>query len=76
MEVPGNTAVLWWELFRLHITELDLAVRVVDYYCADMQLFARFVVQVATGAGVYVAGALIFRMKFLKDILQSIRRII
>jgi hypothetical protein len=52
------------------------AVRIVGYYCADMQLFARFVVQVATGAGVYVAGALIFRMKFLKDILQSIRRII
>ena len=70
------------ELFRTLIpialltTVMYLAVRVVGYYCADMQLFARFVVQVATGAGVYVAGALIFRMKFLKDILQSIRRII
>ena len=70
------------ELFRTLIpialltTAMYLAVRIVGYYCADMQLFARFVVQVATGAGVYVAGALIFRMKFLKDILQSIRRII
>ena len=57
-------------------TVMYFAVRIVGYYCADMQLFARFVVQVATGAGVYVSCALIFRMKFLKDILQSIKRII
>ena len=70
------------ELFRtlmpiaLLTTVMYLAVRIVGYYCADMQLFVRFMVQIATGAGVYVAGALIFRMKFLKDILQSIKRII
>ena len=52
------------------------AVRIVGYYTADLQLFARFMVQVATGIGFYVAGALFFRMKFFNDILQSVKRII
>lgn len=52
------------------------AVRVVGYYTADFGLFARFMLQIAVGVATYLLGALIFRMKFLKDILQSVKRII
>jgi O-antigen/teichoic acid export membrane protein len=57
-------------------TVMYLAVRVVGYYTADFGLFARFMVQIAVGVATYLLGALIFRMKFLKDILQSVKRII
>ena len=57
-------------------TVMYLAVRVVGYYTADFGLFARFMLQIAVGVATYLLGALIFRMKFLKDILQSVKRII
>ena len=57
-------------------TAMYFAVRVVGYYTADFGLFARFMVQIAVGVATYLLGALIFRMKFLKDILQSVKRII
>ncbi len=57
-------------------TAMYFAVRVVGYYTADFGLFARFMLQIAVGVATYLLGALIFRMKFLKDILQSIKRII
>lgn len=57
-------------------TAMYLAVRVVGYYTADFGLFARFMLQIAVGVATYLLGALIFRMKFLKDILQSVKRII
>ena len=57
-------------------TVMYLAVRVVGYYTADFRLFARFMLQIAVGVATYLLGALIFRMKFLKDILQSVKRII
>lgn len=57
-------------------TAMYFAVRVVGYYTADFGLFARFMLQIAVGVATYLLGALIFRMKFLKDILQSVKRII
>lgn len=57
-------------------TVMYFAVRVVGYYTADFGLFARFMLQIAVGVATYLLGALIFRMKFLKDILQSVKRII
>lgn len=57
-------------------TAMYFAVRVVGYYTADFGLFARFILQIAVGVATYLLGALIFRMKFLKDILQSVKRII
>lgn len=57
-------------------TAMYFAVRVVGYYTADFGLFARFMLQIAVGVATYLLGAIIFRMKFLKDILQSVKRII
>jgi O-antigen/teichoic acid export membrane protein len=57
-------------------TVMYFAVRIVGTYVAEMQLFVRFIVQIAVGIVVYVLGALIFRMRFLRDILQSVKRII
>ena len=57
-------------------TAMYFAVRVVGYYTGDFGLFARFMLQIAVGVATYLLGALIFRMKFLKDILQSVKRII
>ena len=57
-------------------TAMYFAVRVVGYYTVDFGLFARFMLQIAVGVATYLLGALIFRMKFLKDILQSVKRII
>lgn len=57
-------------------TAMYFAVRVVGYYTTDFGLFARFMLQIAVGVATYLLGALIFRMKFLKDILQSVKRII
>lgn len=57
-------------------TAMYFAVRVVGYYTADFGLFARFMLQIVVGVATYLLGALIFRMKFLKDILQSVKRII
>ena len=57
-------------------TAMYFVVRVVGYYTADFGLFARFMLQIAVGVATYLLGALIFRMKFLKDILQSVKRII
>lgn len=57
-------------------TVMYFAVRIVGAYVAEMQLFVRFIVQITVGIVVYVLGALIFRMRFLRDILQSVKRII
>jgi O-antigen/teichoic acid export membrane protein len=53
-----------------------VAVRAVGLYTAHLQIFVRFVVQIAVGVFVYCAGAIIFRVNFVKDILQSLQRIV
>lgn len=53
-----------------------VAVRAVGLYTAHLQIFVRFVVQTAVGVFVYCAGAIIFRVNFVKDILQSLQRIV
>jgi O-antigen/teichoic acid export membrane protein len=53
-----------------------IAVRAVGLYTAHLQIFVRFVVQIAVGVFVYCAGAIIFRVNFVKDILQSLQRIV
>lgn len=57
-------------------TAMYFVVKAVGYYTTDFGLFARFALQIAAGVAAYLLGALIFRMKFLKDILQSVKRII
>lgn len=53
-----------------------VTVRAVGLYTAHLQIFVRFVVQIAVGVFVYCAGAIIFRVNFVKDILQSLQRIV
>lgn len=71
-----------WKIVRtlLPITLLSAAmyaaVAFTAHYIADLSVGLRFIVEVAVGVIVYIVGAIVFRLSFVKDVLETLHRLI